>query len=215
MRFDGLFGASGVIYRCLRWITRCLPVPSILGSSPPRVKLVEVGSVFDWFRPFRGLVSIFRPTRRALCSNSFAAVPNLSVEGKVTPYTRQRMRTNAILSLFYVLLVNAMSSLYRPNRTKKWVEDYLVENGLTDTVKLLRIYEMSLPRASAHHTCYMAPVRTLVDVVFFSHLYHHSFGLLVCYSTTLSPPNIHAARLRTVRSAYRYHSSLVTKLSSE
>lgn len=42
----------------------------------------------------------------------------------------------------------------------KWVEDYLVENGLTDTVKLLRIYEMSLPRASAHHTCHIAPVST-------------------------------------------------------
>ena len=47
------------------------------------------------------------------------------------------------------------------SRILKWVEDYLAENGLTDTVKLLKIYDMSLPRAAAHHTCHMAPVRTL------------------------------------------------------
>ena len=34
-----------------------------------------------------------------------------------------------------------------------------MENGLTDTIKLLKIYDMSLPRASAHHTCHRAPVR--------------------------------------------------------
>eukprot|EP00752_Nemacystus_decipiens_P008399 g7509.t1 len=39
----------------------------------------------------------------------------------------------------------------------KWVQDYLEEKGLTDTVKLLKIYDMSLPRAAAHHTCHMAP----------------------------------------------------------
>lgn len=43
----------------------------------------------------------------------------------------------------------------------KWVEDYLVENGLTDTIKLLKIYDMSLPRASAHHTCHRAPPSTM------------------------------------------------------
>eukprot|EP00752_Nemacystus_decipiens_P008398 g7508.t1 len=43
----------------------------------------------------------------------------------------------------------------------KWVEDYLEDNGLTDTVKLLRIYDMSLPRAAAHHTCNMAPPSTM------------------------------------------------------
>ncbi|CBN77628.1 expressed unknown protein [Ectocarpus siliculosus] len=42
-----------------------------------------------------------------------------------------------------------------------WVEDYLRENGLSDRVKLLRIYDMSVPRGAAHHTCHLAPPSTM------------------------------------------------------
>ncbi|CAN0266043.1 unnamed protein product [Scytosiphon promiscuus] len=41
------------------------------------------------------------------------------------------------------------------------VEDYLRDNGLLDTVKLLRIYDMSATRGAAHHTCYLAPPSTM------------------------------------------------------
>jgi len=39
------------------------------------------------------------------------------------------------------------------------VENYLRDHGLTDRVKVLRIYDMSVPRGAAHHTCHLAPVR--------------------------------------------------------
>lgn len=38
------------------------------------------------------------------------------------------------------------------------VEEYLRDNGFLDTVKLLRIYDMSATRGAAHHTCNLAPV---------------------------------------------------------
>ncbi len=41
----------------------------------------------------------------------------------------------------------------------QWVENYLRDHGLTDRVKLLRIYDMSVPRGAAHHSCHPAPVR--------------------------------------------------------
>lgn len=40
----------------------------------------------------------------------------------------------------------------------QWVEEYLREKGYLDTVKLLRIYDMSATRGGAHHTCQLAPV---------------------------------------------------------
>ncbi|CAB1114035.1 unnamed protein product [Ectocarpus sp. CCAP 1310/34] len=38
-----------------------------------------------------------------------------------------------------------------------WVENYLRTNGLEDRIHLLRIYDMSVPRGAAHHTCHFAP----------------------------------------------------------
>ncbi|CAM9273022.1 unnamed protein product [Hapterophycus canaliculatus] len=39
----------------------------------------------------------------------------------------------------------------------KWVDDYIREHGLSDRIKVLRIYDMSVPRGAAHHTCHVAP----------------------------------------------------------
>ncbi|CAN0365743.1 unnamed protein product, partial [Ascophyllum nodosum] len=35
-----------------------------------------------------------------------------------------------------------------------WVDDFMRQNGLQDKVKVLQIYDMSLPRAAAHRTCH-------------------------------------------------------------
>ncbi|CAM9472212.1 unnamed protein product [Ectocarpus sp. 4 AP-2014] len=42
-----------------------------------------------------------------------------------------------------------------------WVENYVRDNGLEDRIKLLRIYDMSVPRGAAHHTCHFAPPSTM------------------------------------------------------
>lgn len=53
-----------------------------------------------------------------------------------------------------------------PSRaTLQWVQDYIQDNGLADRVKLLRIYDMSLPRGAAHHTCSLSPVRKFAPTV--------------------------------------------------
>lgn len=41
----------------------------------------------------------------------------------------------------------------------QWVEEYINDFGLADRVKVLKIWDMSVPRGAAHHTCYLAPVR--------------------------------------------------------
>ncbi|CAN0474823.1 unnamed protein product [Ascophyllum nodosum] len=35
-----------------------------------------------------------------------------------------------------------------------WVDDFMRQNGLQDKVKVLQIYDMSLPRAAAHRSCH-------------------------------------------------------------
>ncbi|CAM9461906.1 unnamed protein product, partial [Ectocarpus fasciculatus] len=42
-----------------------------------------------------------------------------------------------------------------------WVENYVRDNGLEDRIKLLRIYDMSVPRGAAHHTCHFSPPSTM------------------------------------------------------
>ncbi|CAM9780401.1 unnamed protein product [Ectocarpus sp. 6 AP-2014] len=43
----------------------------------------------------------------------------------------------------------------------EWVENYVRDNGLEDRIKLLRIYDMSVPRGAAHQTCHFAPPSTM------------------------------------------------------
>ncbi|CAN0416926.1 unnamed protein product, partial [Ectocarpus fasciculatus] len=43
----------------------------------------------------------------------------------------------------------------------EWVENYVRDNGLEDRIKLLRIYDMSVPRGAAHQTCHFAPPATM------------------------------------------------------
>jgi len=79
------------------------------------------------------------------------------------------------------IYVNVKSCPCLPKPTEKqWVEDYLRDNGLTDYVKILRVYDMSLPRGSAHHTCHMAPVSHLCT----------SFVSLAVYTRHLPPDSL-------------------------
>ncbi|CAM9868740.1 unnamed protein product [Ectocarpus sp. 12 AP-2014] len=57
-----------------------------------------------------------------------------------------------------------------------WVEDYLRNNGLSDRVKLLRIYDMSVPRGAAHHTCHLAPPSTMDQTGAESDYCHSSYA---------------------------------------
>lgn len=45
--------------------------------------------------------------------------------------------------------------------TPQWVEEYIEDFGLADRVKLLKIWDMSLPRGAAHRTCNLAPVSSV------------------------------------------------------
>ncbi|CAN0254928.1 unnamed protein product, partial [Ectocarpus sp. 4 AP-2014] len=60
-----------------------------------------------------------------------------------------------------------------------WVENYVRDNGLSDRVKLLRIYDMSVPRGAAHHTCHLAPPSTM-DQARAESDYCHSFYATDC-----------------------------------
>ncbi|CAN0086191.1 unnamed protein product [Ectocarpus sp. 12 AP-2014] len=60
-----------------------------------------------------------------------------------------------------------------------WVEDYVRDNGLSDSVRLLRIYDMSVPRGAAHHTCHRAPPSTM-DQAGAESDYCHSFYATDC-----------------------------------
>ncbi|CAM9694243.1 unnamed protein product [Scytosiphon promiscuus] len=57
-----------------------------------------------------------------------------------------------------------------------WVENYLRENGLSDRVKILRIYDMSMPRGAAHHTCHLAPPSTMDQTGTESDYCHSNYG---------------------------------------
>lgn len=67
-----------------------------------------------------------------------------------------RHRESAMPDLFS-LLANARTRTH----ARQWVENYLREHGLADKVKLLRVYNMSWARGAAHHSCNLAPVRSL------------------------------------------------------
>lgn len=63
------------------------------------------------------------------------------------------------MRLLHLRLSHGKSNNERIMSLLQMVENYLKDNGLTDRVKILRIYDMSFPRGAAHHTCNLAPVR--------------------------------------------------------
>ncbi|CAN0116211.1 unnamed protein product [Scytosiphon promiscuus] len=57
-----------------------------------------------------------------------------------------------------------------------WVENYIQDNGLSDRVKILRIYDMSVPRGAAHHTCHVAPPSTMNQTGVDDGFCHSNYG---------------------------------------
>ncbi|CAM9467212.1 unnamed protein product, partial [Hapterophycus canaliculatus] len=62
------------------------------------------------------------------------------------------------------------------NMASRWVESYIRDNGLSDRVKILRIYDMSIPRGAAHHTCHVAPPSTMNQTGSEDDFCHSNYG---------------------------------------